>query len=82
MEVFIEPIGRLILSEYRKEEAYSIAKMILDSEDGCFLKSAQKSAIKELLNHRNGETERYLIDYLVNHNSEDPCWDLVSSYWE
>jgi hypothetical protein len=70
------------LSEYRKEEAYSIAKMILDSEDGCFLKSAQKSAIKELLNHRNEETERYLIDYLVNHNSEDPCWDLVSSYWE
>ncbi len=70
------------LSEYRKEEAYSIAKMILDQEDEYYLKSAQKSAIKELLNHRNDETEQYMIDYLANHNSKDPCWDLVSSYWE
>ncbi len=57
------------LSEYSKEEAYSIAKMILDQEDEYFLKPAQKSAIKELLNHRNDETEQYMIDYLANHAS-------------
>ena len=70
------------LSEHRKEEAYNIAKMILDEEDEYFVKLAHKSAIKELLNYRNEETEQYIINYLVNHNSKDPCWDLVNSYWE
>ena len=28
------------------------------------------------------ETEQYMIDYLVDHTSEDECWDLVNSYWE
>ena len=70
------------LSGYHKEEAYNVAKMILAEEDEYLLKAAQKSAIKELMNHRNEETEQYFINYLANHNSEDPNWDLVGSYWK
>lgn len=70
------------LSESCKEEAYIIAKMILDEEDEYLLQLSRKSAIKELLNHRNEETEQYMINYLVDHNSKDQCWDLVNSYWD
>lgn len=70
------------LSAYRKEEAYIIAKMILDEEDEYLLWLPQKSAIKELLKHHNEETEQYMINYLVNHNSQDQYWDLVNSYWD
>lgn len=70
------------LSESCKEEAYIIAKMILDEEDEYLLQLPRKSAIKELLNHRNEETEQYMINYLVDHNSKDQCWDLVNSYWD
>lgn len=70
------------LYEYRKEEAYSVAKMILNEEDEYYIKAAQKSAIQEMLNHRNEETQQYMIDYLANHNSKDQFWDLVSSYWD
>lgn len=55
--------------------------MILDEEDEYLLQSPRKSAIKELLNHRNEETEQYMINYLVDYNSKDQCWDLVNSYW-
>lgn len=70
------------LSESCKEEAYSIAKKILDEEDEFLLQLPRKSAIKELLKHRNEETEQYMIDYLVDHDSKDECWDLVNSYWD
>ena len=69
------------LSECGREEAYVIAKMILDEEDDYFMKAAQESAIKEMLKHPNEETEQYMMNYLVNHNSKDPCWYLVNSYW-
>ncbi|MEE1218468.1 MAG: hypothetical protein U0L20_00935 [Ruminococcus sp.] len=70
------------LSEYGKKEAYIVAKMILDQRDEYIFKSPRKSAIKELMNHRNEETEQYMIDYIVNHDSEDQCWHLVNSYWD
>lgn len=70
------------LFECGKEEAYSVAKIILDEEDECYLKAAQEFAIKEMLEHQNEEAEQYLINYLANHNSDDQWWDLVSSYWE
>lgn len=69
------------LSESCKEEAYIIAKIILDEEDEYLLQLPQKSAIKELLHYRNEETEQYMIKYLVDHDSKDECWDLVNSYW-
>lgn len=70
------------LSECYKEEAYTIAKMILDEKDEYLLLLSQKSAIKELLNHRNEETEQYMINYLTNHDSKAQYWDLVNSYWD
>lgn len=70
------------LSESCKEEAYSIAKMILDEEDEFLLQLSRKSAIKELLKHRNEEVEQYMIQYLVVHDSKDGCWELVNSYWD
>lgn len=70
------------LSGYRKEEAYTIAKLIFDNFDEYYLREARKSAVKEMLKHHNEETEQYMIDYLVDHTSKDECWDLVNSYWE
>lgn len=70
------------LSESCKEEAYIIAKIILDEEDEYLLRLPQKSAIKELLHHRNEESEQYMIKYLVEHDSKDECWNLVNSYWD
>ena len=69
------------LSESCKEKAYSIAKMILDEDDEFLLQLPRKSAIKELLKHRNEETEQYMINYMVNHDYRDGCWELVNSYW-
>lgn len=72
------------MSECGRDEAYVIAKMILDEEDGYFMKVTQESAIEEMLKHRNEETEQYMMNYLVNHDSKyskDSCWYLVNSYW-
>jgi len=72
----IETMAGIINAEVDvKANAAEYAKTLISAYD-------EECAIKELLNHRNEETEQYLIDYLANHNSEDPCWDLVSSYWE
>jgi hypothetical protein len=70
------------LSECYREEAYTIAKIILDEKDEHLMLLPQKSAIKELLNHRNEEAEQYMINYLTNHDSKAPYWDLVNSYWD
>ena len=72
----------IYLSESRREEAYIVAKMILDEEDEYLLQSPQKSAIKELIIHRNEETEQYMINYLVSHTPTDSAWELVNSYWD
>ena len=72
----------MYLSEYRKEEAYTIAKLIFDNFDEHYLRNAQKSAVKEMLKHHNEEAEQYMINYLVDHTSNDECWDLVNSYWD
>ena len=72
----------MYLSGYRKEEAYTIAKLIFDNFDEYYLRNAQKSAVKEMLKHHNEEAEQYMINYLVDHTSNDECWDLVNSYWD
>lgn len=72
------------LAYIRMEEAYAVAKMILDEDkDDDFLpRLPVKNAIKALLHYHNDETEQYMIDYLANHTPSDECWDLVDDYWK
>lgn len=70
------------LSQTRREETMIIAKMILDEEDTYLLGKSQNSAIKVMLKHKNNETEQYMINYMVNHDSNDSNWELVNSYWD
>ena len=71
------------LLEYRAvsdyESAYHIAEIVINSR--C-RNMPYREAWEILLQKKDKHTEDMVIEYLVQHTSQDECWDLVTSYWD
>lgn len=65
------------LSDY--ESAYHLAETIIQS--GC-RNMPYMEAWRTLLQKKDEHTEQMAIAYLVEHTSQDECWDIVTSYWD
>lgn len=69
----------IYFSKADREKAYKLAKMII--ADGSY-GLPYKEAYRALLKDRSQETEDLFVDYLINKDSSDECWDIVNSYWD
>ena len=71
------------LSCERKKEAYDIARYTLDHYgDNYDFKEQQWYALWVMVKQPSEESERYMIDYMANHDAHSYCWNLVNSYWD
>lgn len=59
--------------------AYELAKRIICCERK---ELPRREAWRALVEFRTDETEQMVIDYFVEHNKDDKCWDVVSLYCE
>lgn len=71
------------LLEYRSrvdyERAYALAETIIHSRNR---QLPHREAWRILLQRRYDHTEELATSYLVEHEPQDDCWDLVTSFWE
>lgn len=61
-----------------KNRAYELAKKIILSRCD---RLPRREAWQAMLDFKTDETEQMVIDYFVEHDKKDSCWDIVNSYW-
>ena len=75
-----------LLKYYAKrapQQAYTIAKTFVS-----FAPEIERFhdliviAYKIIIANQNHEAEQIVLDYMINHNSKSPAWNICSSYWE
>lgn len=77
---------RYALIYYSKSDlecAEKIARFIITMEDVLYANyQLIILAYKVMSSFRNDETEKIMLDYLINHKNTDIAWDICSSYFE
>lgn len=56
-----------------------IAEKVISADD-CRL--PYEAAWQVIVEHKSGDTEKLVIDYIADHSAKDRCWDIVNSYWD
>ncbi len=70
----------LYLAKTDPERACTFAKLVIAARDDTLFPT--KTAFEVLLGHKSPEIEQLFLDYLVSHEKNSLCWDVVTSYWE
>ena len=61
------------------QKAIMIAKMILESDNSAhYLK---ETAMRFIVRHKSDESEQIAIDYIIDHEPNDPIYKIADGYW-
>ncbi len=61
-----------------RPRAIELAKKIIAANHSAL---PVKEAYRALLHDKSEQTEKMFVDYLIDHSSDDECWEIVNSYW-
>ena len=61
------------------QKAIMIAKMILESDN--FAHYLKETAMRFIVRHKSDESEQIAIDYIIDHEPNDPIYKIADGYW-
>lgn len=77
---------RAVLQYYAKkepEQAFMIAKTVIGlTPENAIFDDLLVESYRVILNNKCEESEKIILDYMVEHDSKCLLWELCSSYWE